>query len=554
MLKLLAVENFTIIERAQLEFSAGMSTITGETGAGKSILIGALGLTLGQRAQSRYLNGDRRLAVTLDVEPGGLPAVSAWLAEHELESGGECILRRTLTQDGRSRAFINGTPTPLSQLQTLSEHLVEIVGQNAQQSLMQAGRHLDILDAQCEHRGTLNELRAVQQQWSTLSKKLEARLRQSSELESRIELLSYQVKELEEFAPEDNEFEKVEQTHKRLSQKELLREQAHKALAFLDETEANDAVSQIAAAARTLRELTDADAGLATANDQLDTALEHVQIASREIRDCLERVELSEADYRRLEQRLSGYLDLARKYKTQPETLAEFYRGLKQELDEIENPDADPAAMERQLAELQARYATLAGEVSEQRKTTAAALAREVTQTLGELNMRGAEFSVVFKPHEDDVPRSNGRERVEFFVRTNAGQPPGPLVRIASGGELSRVSLAIQAAFAAKNPVPTLVFDEVDAGVGGKTAEMVGRLLKKISRNAQVFCITHLPQVAAQADHHFRVDKHEEGGRVHIAVAELSASERQREIARMMAGAEITEKSLAHAGEMLQRE
>ncbi len=553
MLKSLTVENFTIIERAQLEFSAGMSTITGETGAGKSILIGALGLALGQRAQSHYLSGDAKLTVTLDAGLDGLPAVAAWLREHELESGGECILRRTLAQDGRSRAFINGVPAPLAQLQALGGRLAEIVGQNTQQSLMQAGKHLGILDAQCEHDDTLRELRAVQRQWSELSHKLEARLKQSGELASRIELLTYQVKELEEFAPADGEFEEVDQTYKRLSQKELLREQAHKALALLDETEASDALSQIAAAARALRDLTAADAGLATANDQLDTALEHVQIASREIRDCLERVELSEEDYRRLEQRLQGYLELARKYKTKPETLAGFYRGLKKELDEIENPDASPAAMERQLHELKARYATLADKVSARRKAAAAALAQQVTRTLSELNMQGAEFSVAFKAHADDAPRPHGREQAEFFVRTNAGQPPGPLVRIASGGELSRVSLAIQAAFAAKNPMPTLVFDEVDAGVGGKTAEMVGGLLKKISRNTQVFCVTHLPQVAAQADHHFRVDKREKSGRTQIAVAGLSAPERRREIARMMAGAEITEKSLAHAGEMLKQ-
>ncbi len=551
MLKSLIVENFTIIRKVQLEFSAGMSTITGETGAGKSILIEALGLALGQRAQSHYLNSDGRLSVTLDVGLDNLPTVAAWLEEHELASNGECILRRTLARDGRSRAFINGVQVPLAQLQVLSDRLIEIVGQNVQQSLMQANRHLDILDAQCEHDDTLGELKSVQRQWSELSQKLETRLRQSSELEDRLKLLNYQVRELEEFAPDEGEFEEVDQAHRRLSKKELLREEAHRALALLDETESGNASSQIAAAMRALHKLTDADAGLATANEQLATAIDHVQIASREIRDCLERIETSEGDYHRLEKRLQGYLDLARKYKTRPETLAAFYRNLKHELDEIESPDARPEAMERQLSGLRARYATLADRISRRRRTAAAALSKQVTQTLGELNMQGAEFSVVFNPHEDDAPKPHGREQAEFFVRTNAGQPPGPLARIASGGELSRVSLAIQAAFAAKRPVPTLVFDEVDAGVGGKTAEMVGKLLKKISRNAQVFCVTHLPQVAAQADHHFRVNKHEKKGHTHIDVAELPAVERRHEIARMMAGTEITKKSLAHADEML---
>ena len=549
MLRSLAVKNFTIIQKAQLEFSAGMTTITGETGAGKSILIGALGLALGCRAQSQQLSGDGKLAVTLEVELDKLPQISAWLEEQEFSGGGECILRRTLTQDGRSRAFINGVQVPLIQLQRLSDQLIEIVGQNAQQSLLQAGKHLEILDAQCEHNDTLSKMRKTQQQWNTLRQRLKARMEQSRELEGRIELLNYQTKELEEFAPEDGEFEEIDQAYRSLSKKDLLREQAHKALTLLDESDTGDAVSQITAATQALRELT--DTGLVTASAQLDTALEHIQIASREIKDSLKHIEISEEDYQRLEQRLQGYLDLARKYKTKPETLAGFCRHLRKELDKIESPDASPEEMERQLGDLKMQYATLADKISQQRKTTAATLSKQVTQTLGELNMQGAEFSVVFKPHADDTPQPHGQEQAEFFVRTNAGQPPYALTRIASGGELSRVSLAIQAAFAAKNPIPTLVFDEVDAGVGGKTAEMVGKLLKKISRSTQVFCITHLPQVAAQADHHFRVDKQEKSGNVEINVTELSAATRRHEIARMMAGVEITEKSLAHAGEML---
>ena len=551
MLKSLAVENFTIIEKAHLEFSAGMTTITGETGAGKSILIDALGLALGRRAQSHYLNADAKLSVTLEVEPVNLPDVVAWLEEHDLASGEECILRRTLARDGRSRAFINGVQVPIAQMQSLSARLIEIVGQNSQQPLMHPGGHLDILDAQCNHDDALEALRTVHREWSATSRKLKARLQQSSEIEDRVALLNYQLKELDEFAPEDGEFERVDQAHRRLSKKELLREEAHRALALLDQTESSDASAQIAAAARSLRALADADPGLATASEQLDAALDHVQTASREIRDCLERVEVSEEEYQALEKRLRGYLDLSHKYKTKPEALVEFRRGLRKTLDETESPEANPEAMQRRLDELKARYATLACKVGKRRRATAAALCKEVTNTLEDLNMQGAEFSVEFKPNDDDAPSAHGGEQAEFFVRTNAGQPSGPLARIASGGELSRVSLAIQAAFAAKNPVPTLVFDEVDAGVGGKTAELVGKLLKKISAGTQVFCVTHLPQVAAQADHHFRVDKQERDGHTRVDIAALSPEQRRGEIARMMAGAEITEKSLAHAGEML---
>ena len=553
MLSSLAVENFAIIEKARLEFNAGVSIITGETGAGKSILLGALGLALGQRAQTRYLGNAGRLTVTLDVNLDRLPAVAAWLKENALASGGECILRRTLTRDGRSRAFINGVQTPLAQLQSLGGQIIEIVGQNTQQSLMQPGKHLDILDAQCEHADSLAEMRAIQRQWSELSQNLENRIRQNSELKERAALLNYQLEELEELGPENGEFEKIDQAHRRLAKKEMLREEARKALALLDETETSDASSRLAEAERALRGFADADAGIATAGEQLDAALDHVRTASREIRECLERVETDEENFLRLERRLESYLRLARKYGTRPEMLAEFYRGIKKEYGEIEGPGADPEAIKRQLSVLKARYAALSGEVSARRKETAEALSKQVTKTLRELNMRGAEFSVRFKTHEGDAPRPRGREHAEFFMRANAGQEPGPLTRVASGGELSRVSLAIQAALAANNRVPVLVFDEVDAGVGGKTAEMVGRLLKKISRGTQVFCVTHLPQVATHADHHFRVHKHEHDGQTRVSVSCLSADDRRREIARMVAGAEITEKSLAHAGEMLER-
>ena len=549
MLKSLAVENFALIQKAQLEFSAGMTTITGETGAGKSILIDALSLALGRRAQSHQLNNDGKVTVTLEVDLEQLPQTAAWLEEQELASDGECILRRTLAQDGRSRAFINGVQTPLTQLQRLSEQLIEIVGQSAQQSLLQTNKHLEILDAQCEHDNTLTKMRNTQRQWHALHQNLTSRVEQSKELERRIELLGYQIKELGEFAPQPGEFEEIDQTYRRLSKKEQLREAAHKALTLLEESDGSDATAQIAAATHTLRELS-AD-GFATAGEQLNVALEHIQIASREIKDNLKHIDVNEEDYRKLEKRLQGYLDLAHKYKTKPEMLSEFHTDLKKEYDSVKKSDASPEEMERELDDLKTQYTTLADRVSKRRKQAAAELSKQVTATLGELNMQGAEFSIVFKPHPDDTPQPQGHEHAEFFVKTNAGQPPGPLTQIASGGELSRVNLAIQAAFAAKTPVPTLVFDEVDVGVGGKTAEMVGKLLKNTSRDTQVFCITHLPQVAAQADHHFRVDKQEQNGHVDINVTKLSTAARQQEVARMMAGVEITEKSLAHAGEML---
>ena len=554
MLKSLEVRNFTIIKEASLEFDSGMSTITGETGTGKSILIGALGLALGQRAQSHHLNQADRLSITLNFDLSDLPAVQTWLEENDLASGHECILQRTLTQDGRSRSRINGTQVALMQLQKLGSQLVEIVGQNAHQSLMQPDEQLAIIDMQCKHHDALKDMRHLQKQWVALSGKLDRRRDQRDDLTARTALLEYQIGELREFDPVNDEFTEIEQSYKRLSKKELLQQQIHKALELLEESESHDVVSKTSEAIQTLKPLADTDEGISTAIAQLDIALNHVQIASQEIRDCLEQIDVDEAEYRQLEERLQGYFDLSGKYEIQPEKLAELYQKLQDELDEIQAPDTSVEEMQRQRTELKTRYSILAEAISKRRKVAATTLSRQITQTLHKLNMQSAGFDVRLLPRENDTPSRHGNERTGFFIRTNPDHPPTLLTQIASGGELSRISLALQAASAMKNRTPTLIFDEVDAGVGGKTAEMVGKLLKTISRNAQVFCITHLPQIAAQADHHFTVDKQQQKQRTCVTVKKLLAVERRREIARMAAGARITEKSLAHADEMLNRD
>ena len=554
MLKSLTVKNFTIIEEANLEFSAGMSAITGETGTGKSIVIGALGLALGQRAQAHHLSRLGGLSVTLEIDLENSPTVRAWLEEADLASGSECILRRTITQDGRSRAFINATRVPLAQLQTLGGQLVEVVGQNTQQSLTQPERQLAIVDAQCGHDKALQSMRDTQEQWASLSGKLRQRLEQNEDIKARVSLLEYQSSELREFSPEDEEFLEVEQSYKRLSKKELLQQEMHKALAVLEETESHDAASRISEAVQIIKPLSDADTGVATAVEQLSTALEHMQIASREIRDCLEKIDVDEETYCELEKRLQGYFDLSRKYEVAPEKLGSLHRKLQAQLDELKTPGDSVEELQRRQTELKADYSTLADGIGKRRKAAAAALSKRITQALRKLNMQSAEFSVLLRPRKDDTPGRHGNEQAEFLVRTNPGHPPAPLAKIASGGELSRINLALQAASAAKNRTPTLIFDEVDAGVGGKTAEMVGKLLKTISEGAQVFCITHLPQIAAQADHHFAVDKQQQGQRVRVTVKKLSMAQRRQEIARMTAGAKITEKSLAHASEMLGRD
>ena len=552
MLKTLAIENLAIIDRLEVGFDAGLSVLTGETGAGKSILIDAIELALGKRAQTRLVRpGARRLSISLVFDVGDIPNASAWLEQRELaQADGSCILRRTIGADGRSQAYINGQPATLEQLREITSHLIDIVGQNAHQMLLSRDKHLYLLDSQCGHNDQLLKIGQLSRRWRETGTLLDRQAENARELADRREWLSRQVEELEESGIKPGEFEELEREHRLLSKKESLKSALHETHTLLDDDDGADAATLLGKAAGVIEKLRDTDPQLAAAGELVAAALEQTGEASREIRDALERIEVSDEYFAQLEQRISRLSVLADKYRTQPAGLPGQLEYARAELEKLDDPETDPEKLRHERAELEKQYRKLAAGVSERRRKTAGALEKNVVATLQKLNLAKAEFKVRFMDDDDETPRPSGRERAEFMIRANPGQNLQPLTRTASGGELSRISLALQMALSEKRPMPVLIFDEVDSGVGGATAETVGRLLQAISRRAQVFCITHLPQVASHAAHHYRVIK-EQDAQTRVQLEKLAGQERRVEIARMMAGEKITKQSLEHARQML---
>lgn len=552
MLKTLAIENLAIIDRLETAFDAGLSVLTGETGAGKSILVDAIELALGKRAQTRLIRpGARRLSISLVFDVGDIPQAGAWLERRELaQADDSCILRRTVGADGRSQAWINGQPATLEQLRELASHLIDIVGQNAHQMLLRRDKHLYLLDSQCGHAEQLREIGQLARRWKEAGETLEQLAENARELTERREWLERQVAELEGSGVKPGEYGELEREHRLLSKKESLKSALHEVHAMLDDNDGADAATLLGRASGVVDKLRDTDPQLAAAGELVAAALGQTGEAAREIRGALERIEVSDEYFAQLEQRISRLSALADKYRTQPAALPEQLEYARTELEKLGDPATDPEQLRRERAELEKRYGELAAGVSERRRKTAAALEKNVVATLHKLNLAKAEFKVRFAGAGDDAPSPAGRERAEFMIRANPGQDLQPLTATASGGELSRISLALQMALSKKRPMPVLIFDEVDSGVGGATAGTVGRLLQAISRRAQVFCITHLPQVASRAAHHYRVVK-EQDAHTRVQLEKLDGRERRVEIARMMAGEKITKQSLEHARQML---
>ena len=553
MLKTLAIENLAVIERLEAEFDDGLSVLTGETGAGKSILVDAIELALGKRAQIRLVRpGARRLSISIVFDVQRAPRAVAWLEQRELaQADGGCILRRTVGADGRSQAYINGAPTTLDQLRELASCLIDIVGQNAHQMLLSRDRHLHLLDSQCAHGDELGALERLARRWKEARALLEEQMENAHELALKREWLERQCEELEGEEVKPGEYEALEQEHRLLSEKEMLKSALHEIHTVLDDNDGADAVTLLARAAAGIDKLRATDPQLAAAGELIAGACEQAGEAVREVRAARERIEVSDEYFAQLEARLARLGELASKYRTRAALLHEQLELAQRELEKMDDPDADPETLRRECAEIEEQYRERATVVGARRRKTAGALEKDVVRTLRKLNLAQADFRVRFIESEDDAPKASGQERAEFMIRTNPGQDLQPLTRTASGGELSRLSLALQMALSKKQPLPVLIFDEVDSGVGGATAEVVGRLLEAIGGRAQVFCITHLPQVASRATHHYRVVKEQRENTTHVRLARLDESERQVEIARMMAGEKITEQSLEHARQML---
>lgn len=551
MLSHIHIRNFTIVEALELEFDEGMSALTGETGAGKSILLDALGLCLGDRAEADTIRpGADRAEITAVFRIDDDSDAARWLGEKELVADGDCLLRRVIQPNGRSRGFINGTPVPLQLLRELGECLVDIHGQHAHQSLFRRDAQREALDGFGNHEAELAELGQQFQRLSAIEAEIRALDGGQDDYQNRMDLLRFQVDELSALQLTAESIAELDSEQRRLAAAGDLLATTQQTLALLYEEEGS--VQQaLSHAVADLQRLLKADPALTEAYELLSSALIQLEEGNNSLRRYAEGLELDPERLAWLEEQIGLLNDLARKHRVRVADLPERLDALTAELAQLENAEERLATLRQELVQADQAYRAAAKALSKARQQAGAALTERVTSFIHELGMPGAQFAVNVALSTDGKPARHGLDSVEFLVRTNPGQSMGPLNRIASGGELSRIGLAIQVATAKTGRIPTLIFDEADVGIGGAIAEVVGRQLRQLGSDRQVLCVTHLPQVAAQAHHHFQVSKHATGEHTYTQVRPLNPEERVEEIARMLGGVEITTQTLGHAREML---
>jgi DNA repair protein RecN (Recombination protein N) len=552
VLQLIRVKNYAVIDEVELELDAGFSVLTGETGAGKSILVDALGLALGDRADAGAVrHGAERAEISVLFEcPSAHPAV-AWLDEHGLDDDARCVLRRLITREGRSRAFINNQPVRLQDLRRIGALLVDIHGQHAHQSLLHAATQRRLLDA---HGGLEEEAArtaAAFGAWRQAVAERDAQQADSEERDAQRELLRFQAAELEQLGLEDGEPAALTAEHSRLANVDRLLEGLSAALDLLYDSDSGSAYAQTAQARRRLEELVEHDPALGNAVDRLAAAEIELQETASDLTRYRERLEPDPARLDYVSERLAKIRALARRHKVDDEALPGVLPALRERLDALESGASSAAALAERADQAAARYAEAAAALSAGRRAAAEDLGTRVSAQLEELGMPQGRLRVAVEAKPAERGDANGIDRVEFAVRLNPGQPFAPLAKTASGGELSRISLALEVVLTDASSIPTFVFDEVDAGIGGGVAEIVGRRLREIAARRQVLCVTHLPQVASQGAQHFKVMKLTDGTTSRTAIRRLEGPERIEELSRMLGGVEITATTRAHAEEMM---
>ena len=554
MLTQLTINNFAIVRQLEIELAKGMSVITGETGAGKSIAIDALGLCLGQRIETSMVReGQERaeICATFFIEPTN-PAYQ-WLQAQELQdpdNPSDCILRRVINADGRSKAFINSTPVSASQLKEIGQYLIHINGQHASQLLLKNDYQLQLVDTFAHHHDLLAQMREDYRAWKNLQTQVKTFQQKVAENEAKKQLLQYQVEELDEFALRPNEYLELEEDQRRLSNSEQLTQLSQSALQLLSENETVSIDSMLYRATQYIDELSELDPRYASVQTMLNDALIQVQEATSEVQHLASHIEQDPMLLQEIEQRLGQALQLARKHNVKPEELVEWHQKLKAELTALLDFSESE---ERLLLEEKAAFEKMqhtAKQLHESRCQAAGKLAQQVTHSIKGLAMENAEFFIEVNSDLTKVT-ANGADNIVFTLRSNLGQQAQPLAKVASGGELSRISLAIQVLTSDQSAIPTLIFDEVDVGISGKTASVVGKLLRQLGDKCQVLCVTHLPQVACHGHHQFNVEKFTVDDKTETKMTALSQEERVPALARLLGGSEITELALANAQEML---
>lgn len=549
MLTQLTVSNYAIAERVELQFNRGMTALTGETGAGKSIVLDALSLATGGRGDAGAVrHGAKRADITASFDISGIGEARQWLESQDLDDGNDCILRRVISRDGRSRAYINGQPCPLNQLRELGATLLDIHSQHQHQSLLKKETHRRLLDEFSGAGDLALKTRLAWRQWQKAQERLDNRRQSADETEARLQLLRYQVEELDRLTLNEGEQEQLEQEQEQLSHAETVKQYSHQAalLCSEDETSAADLVRQ---ALHQLEQLPVEVPALADTLQMLGEAQIQLTEAGSNLRRFVEDYEADPQRLQDVEERLSAIYQLARKHRIQPEELPELHQRLAAELAELDDSEGSLEQLEADVLNYHKAYQAVADKLSEVRKQGATALDTRVAEELTQLGMPTVQFITQLDTSNPD-PAPTGHEDIEFLISANPGQPARSLAKVASGGELSRISLAIQVVVAQTSTTPTLVFDEVDVGIGGGTAEVVGRLLRALGESGQIICVTHLPQVAAQSHQHLFVSKFSEQDATYSRIETLNDQGRISEVARMLGGVDMTEQTLAHAREM----
>lgn len=561
MLLQLTIKDYAVARTLDAEWHTGMTVITGETGAGKSILLDALGLALGDRADAEAIASDAdRADIGALFDLQHIPEAREWLDTHgfpqDEQQGYECLLRRVILREGRSRAWINGQPATLAQLRELGEMLIDIHSQHEHQSLLKKETHRRLLDAFGQHGDELKKLQVVYRQWRDIQQQIQQLQGAQEDFSARIQLLQYQVDELDKIAPQPDELTALETEQKQLTNASELIENCDNLLQIFCENDRFN-IQQALASAQQLLTRSILSEAVPQVSDMLNGALIQIEEASHDLQRYRDHVNIDPERLMEVEQRLNTLYELARKHRVQARELPALHEKLHAELATLLDSDGAIMRLQQQQTEHEQQYQKIAKTLTAKRQKAASSLSKQVNAQLALLKMAHCRFEIVLQPHENTGSSKNselhsfGAEQTEFLISTQPDTPARALARVASGGELSRISLAIQVVAASTSQIPTLVFDEVDVGIGGATAVVVGQLLRQLGARGQVLCVTHQAQVASQAHQHFQVSKELKGKRMETALMELKTEQRIDEIARMIGGEKITKQSRAHAQEML---
>ncbi|MBT9242691.1 DNA repair protein RecN [Vibrio splendidus] len=551
MLAHLSVNNFAIVKSLQLELSKGMTTITGETGAGKSIAIDALGLCLGGRSDAGMVRqGEEKTEVSAAFLLENNLHATRWLEDNELLDGGECILRRTISKEGRSRAFINGSPVPLSQLKSLGQLLINIHGQHAHHQLMKSDYQMAMLDQYAGHLNLLKSTRNAYQAWRQADNHLKELRENSQQNQAQKQLLEYQIKELNELSIGEEEYEDLEQEHKRLSNSGELATTCQQAIELIYEGEEVNALGILQSANNSLIQLAELDERLAELPSLLSEAIIQIEETNNELRTYLDSIDVDPGRMAYVEERFSKVMSMSRKHHVLPEELYKHHQDLLQQVEALDCSDEKLEDLANEVENQYQSFVAKSEKLHKSRTRYAKELNKLITQSMHELSMEKAQFAIEVN-NTNTHPSPLGMDNVTFIVSTNPGQPMQPIAKVASGGELSRISLAIQVITAQKVDTPSLIFDEVDVGISGPTAAVVGKMLRKLGESTQVMCVTHLPQVAGCGHQQLFVAKSTKSGKTETQMHTLDEQQRVSELARLLGGSQITESTLANAKELL---